>query len=504
MADDELLSAMIDDIRKLELCNTIYEFFAMLYHIANKYSEHLTNRCGVDVDEHYGLGLSNIEVIRKSGDFLFYEDILVYINKIQEVDDAVSLIIALISKIDTVMAGIVEHYDEAFSSLPERNWKRLGNPAFYVPIKIPHYNETYMIAPYIEPVYFQWVNSNGVLDRDTSYLSQTIDHCFFKHHTIIGYKGKIINTYVKFVNENSLNSEELNEFYLTLESIARTGSLAIALASHDSGFRCAFYTWVEGKTHFFRVTDIELPAKQKIKNKIEDVMSDALVYNVDILIFPEMVVDSDSLSVIAEWLDIHNTGAIIKMVVAGSFHYMDKGEHSNKSVMLDYSGSVVWEQRKLHRFIIKANDMNTALQGLLKLHKKVDVQEAIDVVDPSLKFIDTPIGRMATMICVDYLETTLHPVFNHIKCGFLWLPAMTTSIEKFETSSDTPYSSPYKILSAVCAGQSMCGMSRVTSGDKSFLRVPIKRYHIRKSHDSKGIEEGRNGLKIYDIRKMVE
>ncbi|MBF0402470.1 MAG: hypothetical protein HQL00_00790 [Nitrospirae bacterium] len=502
MEDYESPAKIIDDIRKLELCKTVYEFFAMLYHIANKHQIHLINRYRMD-DNSYEPELSKLEVIQNGNNFTFYDDILDFINGIETTGDAVSLLIALIYKMDIFMSGISEHaaaagLNKRYKSLPEKK-KRLQNPYYYVPIKIPYYKETYMIAPYIEPVYFQWINPKRKLERDSCYLSQTIDHCFFEYHTIVKS-----NPVVKFVNEDRHKSRELKRFYRTLRPIESTGTLTIALASHDSGFSCAIETWKTGTSYSFKVTGIVEPDDNKRKNSIESMMFEALTYNVDILIFPEMVIDSYSLSVIMEWLKNNNKAAAIKLVAAGSFHCMEDGKHSNKSIMLGFSGNVLWEQRKLHKFAIKSTEMKEPMQEFLNIYEQVDVYEAIDVVEHSLNFIDTPIGRMATMICVDYLQTTIHSVFNQIKCGFLWIPVMTATIKKFEKLSDDPYSDPCKILSAVCAGQSMCGTPHSTRGDKSFLRVPVKYYHLRKSVRSKGIEKGKTGLKIYDIRKMVE
>ncbi|MBF0567970.1 MAG: hypothetical protein HQK95_03800 [Nitrospirae bacterium] len=509
MEDGELLSQMLDDIKRLDSCKTVYEFFASLYHIANidKYRKHLFRLADTTGKPLYRDKLQPIVVEDSRNAFDFYKRIKHIIKGIKKADNAGLFIIALISKIDRYLAGLEQHQAGILypSSITKDPIGRIKNPEFYKSTETP-FSSSYIITPYITPIYYQWMPNGKLPGRKGNYRSGTLANYFFENHTIINLSGYVGDTEIRFVNREEELLTVLDYFN---NSINRLDNLIIALASHDAGYRFNLKKSVNGEKHFIKFLNIKEPDSKAIEANINNIMSDAVRSKADILIFPELTIDSASLSFIEAWLKEHNTYSNIKLVIAGSAHCQESDSRTtNKAVMLDYQGNKLWEHRKKKNFYLKASEMSDEMQKDLKLKDKVDLHERLDTTYP-FSLLDTPIGRMATMICLDYLEETLRGIFGHVKCGFLWVPSMTPSAVDFKNDSYSLYAKKYKILSAVCASQSISEIIVSEAPDKSiknksFLHVPVKGTGVKPTSGAKGITELDNGLIIYNIREMVK
>lgn len=224
----------------------------------------------------------------------------------------------------------------------------------------------------------------------------------------------------------------------------------------------------------------------------------------DILIFPELAVDHDAFSEIAKWLALHNTEAGLKLVVAGSFHFEHPdGDFVNMAAMLDWQGKVLWRHCKTLPFELPCGQIEKS-KNKTKIRKRFGIgpsqgmKERIRTNLP-ITFFDTPIGRMATMICLDFMSTEAAEILRKIPCDYFWVPAMTPNISKFQTEAMDNFGAKHLVLSAVCASASIGEMLDIKPRPLSFVYAPSKKFKA----PVQGTPSGESALIIYEIHKMA-
>lgn len=204
-----------------------------------------------------------------------------------------------------------------------------------------------------------------------------------------------------------------------------------------------------------------------MQNKLHSILQSAFEKDVDILIFPELTVDHDAYTSIVDWLGDHNNPEKIKLVVAGSFHKQHAARgYVNRSTMLNYAGHVVWESRKRTPFATTGKYLKNSSDSTID-SKKVYAEKI--QTDFLFVFADTPIGRMSTLICLDFLPG-FDTVLKRVVCGYIFVPAMTTSITQFETAAGV-YGEQHHVLSAICASKRIQGKMKMK--DFSFVWAAI-------------------------------
>ncbi|MEN6440554.1 MAG: nitrilase-related carbon-nitrogen hydrolase, partial [Syntrophobacter sp.] len=280
---------------------------------------------------------------------------------------------------------------------------------------------------------------------------------------------------------NGADAQKYSSFLQSLEPLKK---LVVALAPYDAGFVPELVTY--DKNHEdripFRYVRMNKPSRKMVAEKLRAVLTSARDRGVDILIFPELTVDHDALTEIHNFLSLHNSPEQLKLVIAGSFHRERNqgGGYTNSATMLDWQGNDIWRHHKLHPYMLRTaeipeNSKRTALLKLFGAESGDDAEEHIRT-DYPLSFVDTPIGRMATLICLDYLASQVCETVGGVGCHYLWVPLMTTSIDTFNTHARDEYGAKYHVLSAFSASVSCPEMFGVRKEDFSFLYAPSRRF----------------------------
>ena len=193
---------------------------------------------------------------------------------------------------------------------------------------------------------------------------------------------------------------------------------------------------VNDKTpYWFRRVENIVKAKKQL---VEKILEPCLNKEVDILVLPELSIDSDLLFFLKEWLKLNNRERVssgksgLLMVVAGSFHFGGKTDgRYNTSTILDHTGNVLWTQNKLKRFSFNKKDLrkNPGLRMLLRT-SEAGGYENIDETD-TVYCADTPVGRISVCICLDFFHKNHIEGFRKAGINVFLVPAMTPQNIRF-------------------------------------------------------------------------
>lgn len=381
---------------------------------------------------------------------------------------------------------------------------RLANPFYYMPLTIcvGDMEVTYTIIPKWKPIYSRW--TSRPLPREERYFTNTLAANCLKHHRLLR-DGRVGDQKVKF----PVNGENAHRYFTFMHSLESLQKLRIALAPYDSGFipEIVAYERTAEKKIPFRYSRIKKPSLKVMTQKVEAVLTSARDNEADILIFPELSVDQDAFTKIRGFLAMNNAPDQIKLVVAGSFHFeRDLGGYENRATMLDWQGNIVWRHHKLQRYMLRSAEIEGSphkdvLLELFQAGPDDDLEENIHT-DYPLSFADTPIGRMATLICLDYLQGRVCESVGRLNCHYLWVPAMTTSASTFESHARDIYGAKHQVLSACAASLSCCEMIGSECKDLSFLYAPSTRFNNFREHP--GIRRLEDPpLIFYDLDNML-
>ncbi|MCK5720982.1 MAG: hypothetical protein KAI84_00460, partial [Gammaproteobacteria bacterium] len=119
-----------------------------------------------------------------------------------------------------------------------------------------------------------------------------------------------------------------------------------------------------------------------------------------------------------------------------------------------------------------------------------------------LVFVDTLIGRMSTLICLDFLLAEVSTILSRVPCDFFWVPAMTPQIEDFINKARDIYGKTRHIVSGCCASKSCCELINNVSSALSFIQIPSRKEHI--GVEGLNVEKCKSSpLFIYRLDKLL-
>jgi|GEM_PF-4595831 len=160
--------------------------------------------------------------------------------------------------------------------------------------------------------------------------------------------------------------------------------------------------------------------------RLEKIIDELERRKVNIIVFPELTFSKDLLEqlqlVLAEKYNRNPDNPTIKLVISGSFH----GDGKNKCFMLRPDGRELFCQTKMNRFLFLAGEF----EGMDE-----EVVEDIDISERVFNLLDCPFGRVATMICLDFLVPETYNMLSSLKVNCFFLPSMTPSGKRFETNA---------------------------------------------------------------------
>jgi hypothetical protein len=483
------LATLLEILKKVSFFQGIrcpYELFVSLYHIALPFEGYVLDEKRHTGPNEYGAVIAQMDFDGGADSFNIDVALFDLAAKTLNNRQAVLLVFELLKGLDIYLSGTAgsQYHEGRGTVISGSLLNRLSNPFYYHPIEVCVGGQkgSYTILPIVKPFYAQWIAESDALPRDEGYFSPTLAACCLNHHRLL-HEGRAGNQEVTFP-VNGANpqtySSFLHSFYPSGES---PNKLTIALAPYDRGFvpELMAYEETDRNTVTFRYVHIRKPSRPIVKRKIEDVLTAARDRGVDVLVFPELTVDHDALTAIIDFLAHHNTAEQLKLVVAGSFHKeRSEGGYVNLSTMLDWQGNVVWQHHKLQRYKMLSEEIakNPRAQAIRKRFKASagnHIEENIRTSYP-LAFVDTPIGRMATLICLDYLLENVTEAIGRVGCHYLWVPLMTTSIGMFKSHAKDLYGAKHCVLSVCSASVSCCEMIQCKDSNLSFLYAPSRKF----------------------------
>ena len=505
------MATLLDTLKSLSFFQGIhcpYELLVSLYHVALRFEGDILDETFHAEENPIGTYIAAIPLDAGKDSFDIDAALYVLEGMIRNEAQAALMMFELMNRLDLYLSGADNHQEQGKrgTAVPSRLLDLLGHPFYYQPLKVCIAGEEvlYTIIPRREPLHARWIKKP--LPRDEAYFNQTLVGRCLKYHRLFRDE-RVGSQRVTFPANGAYASKHLS-FQQTFEPSGKTlGGLTIALAPYDAGFEPELlpYDKTEQGTVPFRYVRTAKPSPAGVKAKIETILKTARDRGVDILIFPELVVDHDATTEIGRFLVHHNPSGQLKLVVAGSFHReRDAGGYVNQAPMFDWQGNIVWQHNKLSRYRLRHEEMGKsprgrALRRRLKTKAGNHMEEKIHVSHP-LAFVDTPIGRMATLICLDYLQETVIRTIREIGCDFLLVPLMTTSIDMFVSHAKDQYGSKLHVLSACSASVSCCEMFECKDKDLSFLYAPSRSFAELEKYPGR-TEDEKLSIIIYRLDK---
>ncbi len=206
--------------------------------------------------------------------------------------------------------------------------------------------------------------------------------------------------------------------------------------------------------------------------RLHAVLERAAQAGLDILVFPELSLTERLLGQLRDGLATQ-TGDFPKLVVAGTL--LDEGR--NVCPVLGPDGRTVWEQAKMNRFRILPDELPDAPQPI----PERGGQEDIDISERTIRIADLPFGRVAVLVCLDFILPETYSVLANMQVNCIIVPAMTPTTRRFETLA-WAHAAASRATTIVCSAPNCPEFS---SDARSFVYTPIR------SHDPLRIGKAR-------------
>ncbi|HVV83341.1 MAG TPA: hypothetical protein VHE35_09690 [Kofleriaceae bacterium] len=151
---------------------------------------------------------------------------------------------------------------------------------------------------------------------------------------------------------------------------------------------------------------------------VEDVVAQAMAARAQVVIFPELAVDTDGLAAVA------GAAAIVEpppLVVAGSRHTDDGGAPRNIATVL--AGDRRFEHGKWNPFV--AGEL---IEGIVSTPAQVIVRGTVDAAG---RFV----WSLAVLVCKDFLSLGAHQALTAVRPSLILVPAMSERTAVFEADA---------------------------------------------------------------------
>lgn len=234
----------------------------------------------------------------------------------------------------------------------------------------------------------------------------------------------------------------VNTFY----SAEKKGSLSVAVSPFKMQRDFEQETYEREGTCYFSV---QYSGNAECDNQnIKDIISEAAKEQVDILIFPEMLGNTMMVDEIAEylqepfWLSQNKPPAIISLPSVWD-------EHKNTVNLLNHTGTIICGQNKQEAYLEPIDPRGSAYEDIKKDYR-IHLIHGIGI------------GRMAVMICKDFLtKDYLDIMLENLKVKLILIPSYSTGYHDFETMAGN------LLMSDCCAvWANACGAIKERNGEE--------------------------------------
>lgn len=246
-----------------------------------------------------------------------------------------------------------------------------------------------------------------------------------------------------FLDQYSVQPEQVRlpawlsaELQGRLDAVSKGGDLRIATASpfveldyivRTDATRCHAADGVP-----YRFMEVASQHVEGARRDLERIIEACAREKIDILCFPELTLDTDSVLHLAHLLKVRNNALYPLLIVAGSFHLSGEVGWVNRCKVLDGYGNPVFFQDKCVPYRMPGEQvvrLSESLQAQLGLDHRGGYEDI--QASASLRLIDTPLGRLATPICLDFCGTELSKSLVEMQVNLLLVPAMSPKIGRF-------------------------------------------------------------------------
>jgi hypothetical protein len=147
---------------------------------------------------------------------------------------------------------------------------------------------------------------------------------------------------------------------------------------------------------------------------------------ITLLCFPDLALDQRLAQRLVYWLENEHETRYPTLTVCGGRHFsVDSGRQVNRCEVLDWRGRSLWAQEKC-RYHLIPREQTDRLPAALLSGLELDQDGGFEDIQPCehLWLLDTPLGRMATPLSRDYLESPLAELLVRARGNFFLVPAL--------------------------------------------------------------------------------
>ncbi len=357
-------------------------------------------------------------------------------------------IIAMLKKLDRVLAG----EDGGCSEIGGKRG-RAKHPEYYTSCDIPVFfgAKEYILTPQPENFILSSISEEEKLRRNEQDYQNT-PYGWVEFHRIVPVKIRGLE-----IKISPIGIEGKKTFVDDLIALKK-GALKIGAVSQDKDYKFevdSFPPAGRKEPHKFLFRKIKKSKKNFPNSQILTILNKCLETGVDILVFPELTVDGDLLSSIINWLNTKNEGYGLKVVVAGSFHLQkENGRVENRCTVLDYQGAILWKHAKLVPFSIKKGEVTPDMARTFEIPSDCAQSEENIECARYVEFRDFPhLGRVATPICLDYLNPAFKEISSLVGGTLFFVPTMSPSFNEFKSVGRDHYAKFLHASTFIAAGQ---------------------------------------------------
>src|SRR6185436_9201042 len=214
--------------------------------------------------------------------------------------------------------------------------------------------------------------------------------------------------------------------------LRRQGDLRIGLASPFDDLRYVVRSdpaRCGGRGIPYRFAEISPDCLALARAALQETLHLCAAHQIDVLCFPELTLDGSLLHHLQLLLKLQNPSRHPLLVVAGSFH-ADAGKGwVNRCRVLGGSGEPLSTQDKCAAYNLPGAQVTPHLGQTLGLDERGGYED----IEQStvLEILDTPLGRLATPICLDFCGEQLRDLLVDACVNLFFVPAMTPRMEPF-------------------------------------------------------------------------
>jgi hypothetical protein len=184
----------------------------------------------------------------------------------------------------------------------------------------------------------------------------------------------------------------------------------------------------------YRFAEIAPECLDTARTTLDEILEACAENQIDVLCFPELTLDASLLQHLRLRLQLHNPTRHPLLVVSGSFHSdAEGGGWINRCRLLGGSGALLSTQDKCTAYSLPGSQVTAVVAKLLG----VDQRGGYEDIHQSavLEMIDSPLGRLATPICLDFCGEQIRDLAVDSCVNLFLVPAMSPRMEPFQESA---------------------------------------------------------------------